>query len=175
MHPGCVPVIRIWNLRFQMLNCTIWLKACKCLQWLSKIIFNAPSVKLLPERMWDVSMDWEPNQNEQRSEDNNVDNATCTHWMTTDISSLKTTIQSCSGFKSSAENCFIIFREQQQSCSYQEQVQTRNWRNFCCDFSENYFIIQNEVHGFHWHNAHTTLCPLLFTKLNYRTYQFVVI
>jgi hypothetical protein len=62
---------------------------------------------------------------EQRFEDNNIDNVTYRHWMTTDISDLETTVQSCSDFtKSFAEKLNILlyrsFVAWHQSCFYKE-------------------------------------------------------
>jgi hypothetical protein len=67
----------------------------------SKIICNEPSVscyqgdyELCPETKNLIR------NTELRFEDDNIDNITYRQWMTSDISTMETTVQSCSDFKS---------------------------------------------------------------------------
>jgi hypothetical protein len=66
---------------------------------LSKIICNVPSV-----RCYQGGCEMCPGtenlikNTEKRSEDNNIDNITYKEWLTTDRSTLETTVKSCSDF-----------------------------------------------------------------------------
>jgi ABC-type uncharacterized transport system ATPase subunit len=100
----------------------------------------------------------------QRFEGNNVDNITYIQWVTTDSSTLETTVQSCSDFfETFAEKLNILLRysfvAQEQSCFHKDLKLKLKTGEIAviCGFSENYSIIHDEIQGFHWNIAQATL------------------
>lgn len=59
------------------------------------------------------------------------------------------------------KHSFIAFQQNSYKNDLRNQLNSGEYL-VLCDFSENYtFVVQNEVHGFHWNNNQATIHPFV--------------